>query len=80
MVVSGSLEGRYVYERDIYPQLFYLKRYSSILGQPFITAISSEILISDNLNLNIFISPKDAFNVFKMTSNTKCNANQIIFA
>ena len=80
LIVGGSLDGKYIYFSEVYPQFTYLKRYSSILGQPFLGPVPIKAYLLDYLDLNMFISPKGSLSVVKNTANTIYNGVQTIFA
>ena len=61
LVVSGNLQGQYVYKMDIGMEEDYTKKCSSILGRSYVSSTTFVLLIADKLELNIFFSPSGAY-------------------
>ncbi|CAG2170659.1 unnamed protein product, partial [Oppiella nova] len=65
LATSGSLEGKYVYEKIVYLDEVHLKRCSSVLGYSYVPSQTSQLLISDTLDLNVLINPAGAYDAFR---------------
>jgi len=72
LVISGPLQGKYVYHKYIILVLDYLKRYSSVLGYSYVTTKSASLLVNDRLDLSVLINPTGAYEVFRKGCNTQC--------
>ncbi|CAG2107488.1 unnamed protein product, partial [Medioppia subpectinata] len=68
----GPLQGKYVYLKSIVLQDVYLKVLSSQLGLGYTTTNTAVLLISDILNLNVFVSPVGAYDQFRKGCTTVC--------
>ena len=73
LITSGPLSGKYLYLRVIHPQYVTLRRCSSALGVSTITSSSVEIMLSDELDISVLISPSGTYNAFKNVACTHCN-------
>ena len=81
LITSGPLEGSYVFVRAVYRSLYYVRVCSgSPLSAEYLRPDTSELIISDNLEIEMLLSPRGAYESFKALSNTFCveNHNLII--
>ena len=74
LITGGPLQGKYLYEKVIHLQFPYLSRFSSVLGYSYVTSKSPVLLIRDNLDLDVFITPTGAFDAFLKGCTTKCRS------
>ena len=79
LATSGALAGRFIYQKIIHLSAAYLKKCSSILGYSYVASRSAVLLISQNLNLNVFLSPSGAFEAFKKYWTTICRGKAYMF-
>ena len=79
LCTTGTLEGKYVYLKEINSQLAYLKKCSSILGQSYVSTKSVTLLVLDKLDLGALIDPNGAYDKFKRTASTICQGKILYF-
>ena len=77
LVTTGPLQGKYVYTKVIRLVEDYLKKRSSVLGYSYVTSKSSQLLINNNLDINVLISPTGGYEAFKKGCHTICNGRQV---
>ncbi len=77
LVLTGPLQGKYIYKRDVHTARNFLKACSSVLGQSYITTKSFQLLISDNLDPSVLLSNTGAFEAFKKGCTTVCTGSLI---
>ena len=77
LVTTGPLQGKYVYVKVIRLVEDYLKKRSSVLGYSYVTSKSAQLLINNNLDINVLISPTGGYESFKKGCNTICNGRQV---
>ncbi|CAG2170540.1 unnamed protein product [Oppiella nova] len=73
LAISGWLEGKYVYVKIVYLDEVHLKKCSSILGNSYVPSQTSQLLISDTLDLDVLINPAGAYDGFRTGCTTVCN-------
>ena len=78
MVTSGSLQGQFVYKKGRHLLRNYLKKCSSVLGYSYIYSDETQLLISDKLDPNVFLSATGGYEPFKMISHTVCKGSQYV--
>ena len=79
LALSGLLEGKYIYLKNIGLQDAYLKKCSSVLGYSYVSTKSQSLLIAEKLDLNIFLVPTGAYEPFKRSASTICRGQAYYF-
>ena len=69
---GGPLEGKYFYHKIILQAISYWKTCTSVLGYSYISTKSAVLLISQKLDLNVFLNPSGGFETFKRSATTNC--------
>ena len=78
LVTSGPLQGKFVYEWLEQLVKPYMKKCGSILGLSYAPTKNNIQLISDELNVNVLLSPNGGLKEFEKSVDTYCRGQGII--